>query len=853
MQMMIFIIKYPLLSFLILKRIDAKKQLVYEVLSRICDDCQLIMKYFSLEFIGVQNIEFSMGDSHNGGKTVVILKFNNGRKVVYKPHSLTPDRSYHHLLEWIREKSQDHIKFYDVGVLDRGDYGWQEYVANEGCKGREEVKSYYYEIGAILALFHIFRTKDIHYENIIAKGSHPVIIDLETFLSNEETDDLKDRFFLGNYAKEVDNSVYGTLLLPNNLELSKFDVDISGVGGRSNQKSNSLVIDKLVNNGTDSIRFIKDYAEFLSSGKAVNINGELQDPYDYCGNIMEGFKEGYSIMLENRDELVKLIKDRNMLYGKYRQVLRATQVYGRFIEASCHPNYLKSQEDRIKLFSYLYGKNNLRPVEVVQKEIDSLFINDVPYFWTEIDSSDLYCQSGICKPSYYRNTLAGTLLKRIEILNEKDMQKQLALIEASIICTRDNEIVSTNNNMGIPVKRFSLTIDGISRYDKHLRLAKNIGDYLYENAIWDGDRNKCTWMALNIQKDNKLKFGPLNYSLYEGVGLIIFLAFLAAEVHEEKYTDFAKAAFKGVEDIYGTDGSNLKLSVFHGLGSLVYLYYTLSRLWDDPCLHNKYSGYLQKLFEYKIDEDNDIDIISGVSGIIMLILNIYSHEKDPLLLAIAGKFGDFLMSELKKSGGDILTGFSHGYAGLSCALFMLYGALGIDDYYKLGMDLILRENAFYDSSIDNWLDLRSKTGKSGVVFWCHGAPGIALSRAIVKKSLNGKYTSTINKDIDTALKKTLYEGFADGMNHSMCHGQMGNLDILLKVSAIIGDEDLKKQVLQISEDIIAQILKKGIICANANNLETVNFMVGLSGVGYGFLRLHNPEIPSILALDVIKA
>ena len=58
-------------------------------------------------------------------------------------------------------------------------YGWTEFIDHIGCADQEGFRQFFRRAGAWLALFHCFAATDMHQENIIAAGDHPVPIDLE--------------------------------------------------------------------------------------------------------------------------------------------------------------------------------------------------------------------------------------------------------------------------------------------------------------------------------------------------------------------------------------------------------------------------------------------------------------------------------------------------------------------------------------------------------------------------------------------------------------------------------------------------------------------------------------------------
>ena len=132
--------------------------------------------------------------------------------------------------------------------------------------------------------------------------------------------------------------------------------------------------------------------------------------------------------------------------------------------------------------------------------------------------------------------------------------------------------------------------------------------------------------------------------------------------------------------------------------------------------------------------------------------------------------------------------------------------------------------------------------------WCHGAPGIGLARLCCLPYLDDV---EIRTEINTALNTTLSQGF--GRNHSLCHGDLGNLELLLKASQILDNPSCKTQVHRLSSIILESIEKHGCLCGVPLGVETPALMTGIAGIGYQLLRLAEPEcIPSVLLLEPPK-
>jgi lantibiotic modifying enzyme len=129
--------------------------------------------------------------------------------------------------------------------------------------------------------------------------------------------------------------------------------------------------------------------------------------------------------------------------------------------------------------------------------------------------------------------------------------------------------------------------------------------------------------------------------------------------------------------------------------------------------------------------------------------------------------------------------------------------------------------------------------------WCHGAPGIGLARL---RSLPHLDDATTRAEISAALATTLAEGF--GHNHSLCHGDVGNLDFVVQAAERLGDPRWYPQANRRAALILEWIAREGWLCGVPLRVESPGLMTGLAGIGHGLLRLAEPTlIPSVLVLE----
>jgi lantibiotic modifying enzyme len=198
-----------------------------------------------------------------------------------------------------------------------------------------------------------------------------------------------------------------------------------------------------------------------------------------------------------------------------------------------------------------------------------------------------------------------------------------------------------------------------------------------------------------------------------------------------------------------------------------------------------------------------------------------------------------------------LMGFSHGVSGIAWALMNLSAATGRNEFRSTALRALDYEHSLYSTAARNWPDLRAAANRQidkDVPFpnaWCHGAPGIGLARLHLLKHCDN---ARLRSDLEIALHTTMTGGFGD--NHSLCHGDLGNLDFLLQVSNTTGRPELARQLTRISAMVANSIQHSGWFCGTALRVESPGLMTGLAGIGYGLLRLATSgKVPSVLTLE----
>ncbi|WP_019638036.1 type 2 lanthipeptide synthetase LanM family protein [Paenibacillus fonticola] len=829
---------YPVLARLIIEIITRFTESYFELLERFINDVDLISKVFQGNYNHLIKIDVSAGDHHHGGRSVSILVFESGDKIVYKPRSLDLDYQFSYLTSWLNGKGFKY-SLKTVKTISKEGYGWQEFVSNKACSTEKQVERYYYRFGGYVALLYILNAVDFHLENVIAHEEFPILIDMETLFCNHYdlvTGSIKEHVV----NKEFSDSIFASLLLPVKSITNQEEFDFSAIVNIEKQESNNEVW-VIENKFTDEMRMTKKKAQFTSSTNRLFVGDKVINPLEYYHQIIDGFQDMYNILLRHKSDLL-LQQLASFSDKSVRHILRPTKEYGFLLETSLHPDYLQDGLSRVKLFDHLWRESILynRIQGIIHYETFDLLNNDIPHFCFEINNKYIFSGKNNVIENFYQVSCLDNLYQKIDKLSPIDCEKQIRYIRLSL---ESQYLPETKvNYQGNENAHLSMKLEAQNNSELFLEKAKQIGDFLIEHAIWDKESNQVFW--LEIKKENGMIL-PTNESLYDGLlGISLFLAYLARETNEEKYVHLAKAALSSVQS-HISEQNLENISAYNGIAGVAYGYYHLGAIWGNKKLHD---SALKVIFEAEqfIEKDTELDLIGGVTGLMYICIQLYQKFKNEHLINLSNKCAQHLINsnQEKIKSQRLLTGFSHGAAGMAWVMTELWSITDNTLYYDYLNTLLQYEKRFYSAKESNWKDLRFSEKGSYSSFWCHGAPGIGLSRVLISKYY---IDSSIRNDINVSIEKIKQSGF--GKSLCLCHGNFGNVEILVQMAQLLNLQDLGIQATQMALKLVHNFDVNYWKNDLSNNMESLGLMNGISGIGYSLLRFHNPNIPSILSLQ----
>ncbi|MEM8780089.1 MAG: type 2 lanthipeptide synthetase LanM, partial [Cyanobacteria bacterium P01_G01_bin.49] len=522
-----------------------------------------------------------------------------------------------------------------------------------------------------------------------------------------------------------------------------------------------------------------------------------------------------------------------------RAVLRPSRIYALLLGEGFHPDVLRNALERDRLFDRLWIDVQYRPelAKVIPAEQRDLWQGDIPMFTTRANSRDLVGSDKHLYQDFFEESGIELVKKRLQKLDERDLERQIWFIRGSLstlaLATEFGgwKSYSTFTPQIIPTRQ--------KQHSRCLEIAKEIGDRLELLAL--GSESDTTWIGVALVGGKHWSLQPLNWSLYDGLsGVILFLAYLGAITAEKRYTNLARAGLRTLQNQIQQNESLIKLiGGFSGWGGIIYTLTHLGVLWQQPELLEEAVG-LVSFIKAKISQDKELDLIDGAAGCLASLLALYACLPSDAVIAAAIECGDRLLAEFQPQENRSWVfpeerdrkGFAHGIPGIAWALLELGNITNEERFREFAV------------TVANSLALNPQKQEDELVIWCNSVPGVGLANLrFLQDGEGGQILAEVKAAIDIVLNR----GF--GLNHCLCHGDLGNLEFLLQAQDILNVNQWNAEIDRIAAMILESIDKYGWLCGVPLGVETPGLMTGIAGIGYGLLRLAEPQrIPSVLTL-----
>lgn len=835
--------EYPRLATGLLALCAQWRRASSELLQRLEADYADLIEHFAIGIAPGPLVRLAdgSGDTHADGRRVQILEFASGLRVVYKPRPMELDVEFQQVIDWANAHAGD-LDLRTPRVLPREGYGWAEYVAHAACDDLAQFARYYYRLGGLLAILYALQATDFHHENIIAAGEHPLAVDLETLLHP---------MLAGKGLGNQRYSVLDIALLPEN-GADGNRIDLSALGARRELRVKGR---GWINLQTDSLQIgDKEYGlKAVHSVPGGDLEGAAIDHHEesFCA----GFRRAYLAIARHRDDWLREggLLDR-LATPPARCVIQNTRLYQKCLWNSWHPDSLRDAGARPRNWTGLAAASRHQPAlaRVLEHEEADLARGDYPLFRCRGNSRSLWSSLGTEIGDILPHPPVAGARARVAAFSETTLATQLWMIRQTIKRQRIAQAAA-------PCERTRPHPPSASTRTKPMvrppqALASEIAHHLADLAVDSGVG--LTWAGLRGSPEERAScFRYLDGDLYSGqLGMIWFFAQAARSTGETRFRDVAeRASAHFLDGHFAQQREHGGIGAFDGMAGVVHVYALLDRLWPG-CGYRPLVDETLDLLLPRVAGDERYDVISGAAGCALVALADHAHSGSPAALRLAIACGEALLAALAadqraldpRHGAEGLLGYSHGLAGIAHALARLSRASGDERYRHAAVECARREDRHRDARSGNWPDLRrTSTGEPppSPWAWCHGAPGIAASRAVEPTVMDTVALAAI----PAAVAGTFANAALD--RSGLCHGAFGNLDLLRSIAVATADVALRQRCDEAMASAVASLQVDGSLLPWLAEDGRVDLMRGAAGVAYALLRQADDTLPSLLLVE----
>ena len=759
--------RLPALARLLATRVEAWVRGLVEFVDRLETDRPIIRDEFGdgVDPGALTEASFGSGDSHNGGRTVAMLRFESGLRLVYKPRSCSVDVAFRSIVKAVNGPLDPEIHLRVPRTVDRGIYGWAEFIDARSCADGDAIARFYRRMGVLLAVIHVLQGNDFHLENVKADGEHPVPIDLETVsvptATIEDPDTEPDAA-----ARLIEHSVLRTLLLPNAMGFGQ-DRQLRNMGAIriEAEAGRDRVVKRLLHVNTDFQRWITDAsgdADETANSQVTAANGDTISNRVQQAEIRSGYESAYRSILELAGEWSSDESPVGGLEDAWVRVInRATNVYMRLLLESCESRHLASGVDRWIALDRLslcmesgVDQGRSTAVELVAAEHSALFAGDVAYFLAKGGGLNYWVidsESGRqveLEDAVLSSSAVESARSQIERMGVLDLALQLKLQSDAYRST----IASFDRVLHAGPSGPARVDAEVPVSERPLReLVTESLDAIVDQAVSTGENDNWIDLVLDPQTET-LRPSPLDADIYSGRGGLSLLFERAYRVlGDDHWLDLARSSLGHEITMWRRPAMReqfLRLSPVGLLqrAGLVAGFWGIGRHEGFGEFRDAAREIATSISDRTIRNDRSFDAIAGSAGYILLLLGLAEEEAMPGVLEVVSRLADHLVASRVDDHGPgwrtignesiPLCGFGHGRAGIGLALLRAGCALDRTDLRRFAISVFEAEHRCRGASpSEGWPDYRNLGPKDrenapmGANRWCAGTEGIALSRA----------------------------------------------------------------------------------------------------------------------------
>jgi lantibiotic modifying enzyme len=376
-----------------------------DCLVHLMHDLSLLKESF---FIENQDVLESLGilgksDPHLGHRTF-LLRFQSGKMVIHKSVDLSADQLYVEFLQKLELPHPYNLK--NMRVIPIGhEYGWIEYIDYRECADIQQIKNFYRRAGVLVAVADCLNYTDGHFENLIAAGEYPILLDGETLFQNYVIPERKE------YQKK---NLLATSLVQKPPS-GEMEMGYAAAFQAPPINHFEVVFPFVLNDQTSEIELHYRGLKDEKSHNCPAIGGKYFTIHDFIEELIEGFSFAFDHIKKQVSRILSDVEwwDR-VAKVKSRTVLRETMAYCYLLRRIQRPEACISEATMRNVLEAKLGNT-----PYTAYEIEDLMKINVPYFYQYPGERHLYQGDGKKHPYLFLKSGIEALKEQFLNWNEE--------------------------------------------------------------------------------------------------------------------------------------------------------------------------------------------------------------------------------------------------------------------------------------------------------------------------------------------------------------------------------------------------------------------------------------------------
>lgn len=422
------LVNFPARAYAVVMCVHRTVENICEFADRLVRDREEVAEFIGSPCDLICHLELNCGDPHDGQRSVMVVTFDAGARVVYKTKDLRVQELWNEVLErmhssFVREMGIAGPQPLPIKV--HNDYAWVAFVQQSpAVNDPEATRRFMIRMGGLAFVAGKLRANDLWGDNLVTVVDQPFMIDVETLLQPSI-----------DVNMDAPHLLTGLVSLPTATHPDLPAVELGALTYATHIPSGIQMQSSEVRQGSgfDAVTNVDEHGRawmsMVMDERRPTMNGEPPDVFDWWEEFDSGYRCAAQAMLVDATWLEERLRVHTQDLS--RLIVQGTFDYYRAMQASWDPRF--HFETRRRTFAIMrtmhswHGKNFSEIPALSWEETRMLADGDVPYFTTRADDTQLY--SGHIPLGVVAN-VDGVSAIRQGTGNVGTVQKELAEIRA---------------------------------------------------------------------------------------------------------------------------------------------------------------------------------------------------------------------------------------------------------------------------------------------------------------------------------------------------------------------------------------------------------------------------------------